>query len=113
MNLPGVPIGRRGWTGLAKAVAVALPLLVLSFFFFEAATWPDVARLASEMPKSTAFIDRYVERQRAAGKPERVAWRPVAYARISPELKLAVLVAEDIDFFSHHGFAVAELKKAV
>ena len=35
------------------------------------------------------------------------------YARISPELKLAVLVAEDIDFFSHHGFAVAEMKKAV
>ena len=35
------------------------------------------------------------------------------YGRISAELKLAVLVAEDIDFFSHHGFAVAELKKAV
>lgn len=93
------------------AAAVALPLL--SFFFFEWATWPDVERLKREMPKSTAFIERYRERQRRAGKSDRVAWQPVAYARISPELKVAVLVAEDIDFFSHRGFAVAELRKAV
>lgn len=96
---------------LAIAAAVALPLLVL--FFFQWATWPDVARLKEEMPKSTAFIERYRERQTEAGKNDKVAWRPVPYARISPELKLAVLVAEDIDFFSHHGFAVEELKKAV
>jgi len=92
------------------AGAIAIPLLG---FFYQAATWPDVARLAREMPKSTAFIDRYRERQREAGKSDRVAWQPVPYARISPELKVAVLVAEDIDFFSHQGFAVAELKKAV
>ncbi len=98
-------------TALAIAAAVAFPLLV--FFFLEVATWPDVARLAREMPKSTAFIERYRERQKEAEKDDRVAWRPVPYGRISAELKLAVLVAEDIDFFSHHGFAVAELKKAV
>ena len=98
---------------LAKVAAVTLPLLVLFFFLYEAATWPDVARLAKEMPKSTAFIERYRERQKEAGKSAKVAWRPVPYGRISAELKLAVLVAEDIDFFSHHGFAVAELKKAV
>ncbi|MEO8195828.1 MAG: biosynthetic peptidoglycan transglycosylase [Thermoanaerobaculia bacterium] len=105
------PALRRRRIALAIAAAIALPLLVL--FFFEWITWPDVARLAREVPKSTAFIERYRERQREAGKPDRVAWQPVPYARISPELKLAVLVAEDIDFFSHHGFAVAELKKAV
>lgn len=113
MNWTGQRSGRRGWRALAQVAAVALPLLVLCFFLYEAATWPDVARYAHEMPKSTAFIERYRERASGAGKPASVAWQPVPYGRISPELKLAVLVAEDIDFFSHHGFAVAELKKAV
>jgi monofunctional biosynthetic peptidoglycan transglycosylase len=96
---------------VVAGAAGALPLL--SFFVFQLVTWPDVAQLAREMPKSTAFIDRYRGRQRATGKSDRVAWQPVPYARISAELKLAVLVAEDIDFFSHRGFATAELKKAV
>ena len=113
MKVAGPWFGRRRWQMLAKVAAVTLPLLVLFFFLYEAATWPDVALLAKEMPKSTAFIERYRERQKEAGKSAKVAWRPVPYGRISAELKLAVLVAEDIDFFSHHGFAVAELKKAV
>src|SRR6187549_1688566 len=115
MTLLDFGSGRSRWRVLAKVAALALPLLVLCFVLFEVATWPDVARLAKEMPKSTAFIERYRGRSgRAggAGKPARVAWQPVPYGRISAELKLAVLVAEDIDFFSHHGFAVAELKKA-
>ena len=113
MNLTGQRSGRRSWRALAKGAAWALPLLVLFVSIYEAATWPNVARLAKEMPRSTAFIERYRERASGAGKPASVAWQPVPYGRISPELKLAVLVAEDIDFFSHHGFAVAELKKAV
>ncbi len=102
---------RRRRIALLAAAAIVFPSLC--FFMFEWATWPDVARLAREMPQSTAFIERYRERRRAAGENDRVAWQPVAYARISPELKMAVLVAEDIDFFSHQGFAVAEMKKAV
>ncbi len=37
----------------------------------------------------------------------------VPYAAISPHLKRAVLVAEDIGFFSHRGFEPAELRNAV
>ncbi len=114
MNLISADDGkfrRRRRNAFLAAAAILLPLL--SLFFFEWATWPDMARVAREMPESTAFIDRYRERQRKAGKSDRVAWQPVPYARISAELKMAVLVAEDIDFFAHHGFAVAELKKAV
>jgi monofunctional biosynthetic peptidoglycan transglycosylase len=33
--------------------------------------------------------------------------------QISPQLALAVLVAEDIEFFQHHGFSVAEMRIAV
>jgi len=61
----------------------------------------------------TAFIERYRERQRAAGESDAIAWRPVPYARLADDLKVAVLVSEDIDFFSHHGFAVGEMKLAL
>jgi monofunctional biosynthetic peptidoglycan transglycosylase len=42
-----------------------------------------------------------------------VAWTWVDYARISPHLKRAVLVAEDIKFFSHRGFDTAEIGQAL
>jgi monofunctional biosynthetic peptidoglycan transglycosylase len=75
--------------------------------------WPDVARLARERPATTAFIEEYRARQREAGKPEKVAWIWTPYAAISPNLKRAVLVAEDITFFSHHGFELKEMRNAM
>ena len=80
---------------------------------WEAVTWPDVARLAREQPKTTAFIDEYRARQRILGKPARVAWTWTPYAAISPDIKRAVLVAEDINFFAHRGFELAELQNAL
>jgi monofunctional biosynthetic peptidoglycan transglycosylase len=96
-----------------RLVALAVAIAAAGFALFEWITWPDVAALATEPPKSTAFIERYRERQRAAGKSDKVEWKVVPYARISDELKVAVLVAEDIDFYSHDGFAIAELEKAI
>ena len=101
-------IGRVVRGGLLAAVAVVAVLAV-----HQLVTWPDVARLATEPPSTTAFIERYRERELAAGKKVAPAWKVVPYARIADDLKVAVLVAEDIDFFSHHGFAIEELKKAI
>lgn len=80
---------------------------------FKVVTWPDVAALATRDPETTAFIERYRERQRAAGKKDAVDRRWLAYDKISPHLKRAVLVSEDIGFFDHDGFAVEEIKIAV
>jgi monofunctional biosynthetic peptidoglycan transglycosylase len=80
---------------------------------WEAVTWPDVGRLARERPSGTAFIDDYRARQRALGQSDRVAWQWTPYASISADVKRAVLVAEDINFFSHHGFEAAEVKAAL
>ena len=88
-------------TGVLAIVAVAT---------YEAATWPGVRALAVSNPTTTAFIERYVARERRAGRSGRVAWRWVPYSRISTHLKRAVLVAEDIDFFSHNGFAAGEIE---
>jgi len=80
---------------------------------YEAWTWPQVAVLARRKPETTAFIERYREAQRAARRDDRVAWSWTPYARVSPHLKRAVLVAEDINFFSHGGFELSEVKSAV
>jgi monofunctional biosynthetic peptidoglycan transglycosylase len=91
------------WVVLAAAVWIGV----------EVWEWPSVGRLATERPATTAFIERYRAEQRAAGRPDRVAWTWTPYAAISPALKRAVLVAEDVNFFSHHGFALDEMQSAL
>jgi len=80
---------------------------------WEAAAWPDVKALATQAPATTAFIERYKERERQAGRPPRVAYRFTPYPAISPHVKRSVLVAEDINFFSHGGFDWGEIRSAV
>ena len=80
---------------------------------WEVMHWPDVNALARRNPASTAFIDRYRAAERARSRDARVAWTWAPYAAISPQLKRAVLVAEDIGFFQHRGFEPGELRNAV
>lgn len=77
------------------------------------ATWPDVATLQRANPATTAFMARYRERQRAAGASDAIAWEWVPWESISPHLKRAVVAAEDLEFFSHHGFSTSELRAAL
>lgn len=88
-------------------------LVLAAWLGWEAVTWPDVKALATRPPATTAFIERHKEIQRAAGRPAQGAIRWTPYASISPDIKRAVLVAEDINFFSHRGFDWGEIKVAV
>jgi monofunctional biosynthetic peptidoglycan transglycosylase len=97
---------------LGKALALALLTLVV-WLVWEALTWPDVGALARRPPATTAFIERWRAAQREAGLSDRVDRRWVPYDSISANLKLAVLVAEDINFFSHRGFDSGEIRKAL
>jgi monofunctional biosynthetic peptidoglycan transglycosylase len=101
--------GRSRWV----LVLGALVLGLTGWVTWEAWHWPDVAVLARRNPGTTAFIDRYRAHERQAGREPRVAWTWVPYAVISPNLKRAVLVAEDITFFSHRGFDPAEMRNAM
>ena len=101
---------RRSWAGPLAALVLLATVLWIAV---EVGTWPAVGRLATERPATTAFIERYRAKQRAAGHPDRVAWAWTPYPAISPALKRAVLVAEDIGFFSHKGFALAEIQSAI
>lgn len=84
------------------------------YLAWEAVTWPDVAALAEERPKSTAFIRRYERGPWWGLGPDREAqWKWVSYSRLSSNLKRAVLVSEDIRFFAHEGFDEVEMRAAL
>lgn len=94
-------------------MAVLVLAAIAGWAAWEVATWPDVAALAREHPSITAFIEEYRARQRALGRPDRVAWAWTPYSAISGDLKRAVLIAEDANFFSHRGFELTEIGNAL
>lgn len=100
---------RRRWRALLALALVALA----GWITYEWWTWPDVAGLARRNPTTTAFIDHYRRTQRAAGRDDRVDWTWTPHAAISPHVKVAALVAEDINFFSHHGFELTEIRNVL
>ena len=93
---------------MRKRLLLALAILAGLFAGYQWATWPDVARLAEADPETSTFIER---QRRQVGRPVGHSWVP--YPAISDDLKLAVLVAEDIGFFDHRGFAVDEMRIAL
>ncbi len=91
------------WVWRLAAVAAAIVAVAGAAVWL---TWPDVAALAKENPKTTAFIET------AKARGDQVRWEWVPAGRISLQLKKAVVVAEDLSFFSHTGFDTHELKLA-
>lgn len=98
---------------ISAGCAPLLALIALGWVLWQWLNWPNVEELVNKRPTDTAFMALY--RQRAVDRAEEptVRWRWVQYGEISPHLKRAVLVAEDIGFFWHHGFATAEIKAAI
>lgn len=93
---------------LQGALAVGFACVAYSYL-----TLPDVRPLARANPASTAFIDLRAAQAETDGKAPRRTQRWVAYSRIAPELKRAVLVAEDAAFWQHDGVDYDELQKSV
>lgn len=88
--------------------------LCLLWLAWEALTWPDMAALAKNQPETTAFIERYRRGPLWGLGPDReVEWKWVPGSRISSNLKCAVIVSEDIEFFSHNGFSTREQRAAL
>jgi monofunctional glycosyltransferase len=93
---------------VAGVGAAGFACLVYSYL-----TLPDVRQLATSNPTTTAFIELRADEAREKGlKPRRVQ-RWVGYSHVSPELKRAVLVAEDDAFFQHEGVDLAQLQESL
>lgn len=76
-------------------------------------TLPDVRPLVRNNPATTAFMELRADEAVAGGREPRRVHRWVSYARISPALKRAVLVAEDAAFWQHDGVDYDELQKSI
>ena len=98
--------------GRRRRVLLVLLGLLAAWLAWEALTWPDVAGLAHAHPKTTAFIEKY-RGWGILGAKRKVEWTWVPYSRISSSLKRAVIVSEDMRFFSHNGFDDAEIRAAL
>jgi monofunctional biosynthetic peptidoglycan transglycosylase len=96
-----------------RRIALIAVIVVALFAGFEWLTWPDTAALRTSMPSSTAFMRRRARELRAAGKDDTLQYVPVAYARISPFLRRAVLVAEDDAFYEHEGVDLQAMREAI
>jgi len=66
--------------------------------------WPDVGSLARRNPKKTAWMELREREWARRGERKRIKQVWVPYARISPYLIQAVLIAEDDKFLRHSGF---------
>ena len=97
---------------MIKRLFLVILAAVAIWLAYELITFPDVARLATENPKSTAFMDQRRELLRDAGKDDTLSYRFVPYGRISPYLRRAALVAEDDQFYEHKGVDTEAMKEA-
>src|SRR5437763_4577187 len=66
-----------------------------------------------EPPSTTAFMELRKKELRAEGKDDTIRYQWVAYGRISPYLRRAVLVAEDDDFYHHDGIDMKGIQEAI
>ena len=103
--------GKRRATALRwLAGAGALAFAAVAYTYL---TLPDVRVLATANPKTTAFMELRIREAERKGKPMRFDQRWVPYSRISPNLRRAVLAAEDSAFWQHDGIDIEQIRVAV
>ncbi|OLC51038.1 MAG: monofunctional biosynthetic peptidoglycan transglycosylase [Acidobacteria bacterium 13_1_40CM_65_14] len=76
-------------------------------------TLPDIRPLKTANPTTTAFMELRAREARAKGQQPRRVHRWVSYRNISPDLKRAVLVAEDDAFWQHDGVDYEQLQESL
>jgi monofunctional biosynthetic peptidoglycan transglycosylase len=74
---------------------------------------PDVSQLKKENPKKTSFMEYREEEWKKRGKKVRIQKKWVSLSHISPYLLKAVIIAEDDKFWSHKGFDLDAIQKAI
>ncbi len=92
------------------AAVAAFGFGVVSYVYV---TLPDVRRLATNNPTTTAFMELRAREAVDEGLKPRHLYRWVPYSRISSNLKRAVLVAEDSAFWDHEGIDVEQIRKSI
>lgn len=96
------------WRAIAAVAAVGFAVVAYTYL-----TLPDVRVLAKTNPTTTAFWELRAREAEAEGRTLRHVHRWVPYARISQNVKRAVLVAEDSAFWDHEGVDFNQMREAI
>jgi monofunctional biosynthetic peptidoglycan transglycosylase len=94
-------------------VCLGLALAGGAWTWIEWRRLPDPAVYKKTNPSTTAYIELDKAKAAAEGRKPRIEWQWVPYARIAPSLKQAVIVSEDLNFFSHRGFDLGEIRASL
>ena len=97
------------WKSFCYTLGVLFIALLLYQAWFAAHIWYWVGH----NPENTSFMQARLERLREKNPGADLKQRWTSYARISDELKRAVIVAEDAKFSEHDGFDWEGIQKAL
>lgn len=75
--------------------------------------WPDWEQLASGPVPQSSFIRTYQQRRESDRRLPPLRWQAVSLARMAPEMRRAVIVAEDSRFYSHEGVDFEAMREAI
>ena len=92
---------------------IATPAIGFAWLAYIYLTLPDVRPLRTENPTTTAWMELRDREALGKGRRPRRMQRWIAYNRISPDLKRAVLVAEDDAFWQHEGVDFEQLQESL
>jgi len=98
---------------IARRVALAAPAVAFGVLAYSYLSLPDVRPLKTANPSTTAFMELRAREAQARGQAPRRLQRWVGYSRISPDVKRAVLVAEDAAFWQHEGVDFDQLQESL
>jgi len=99
----------RLWKGFCYTLGFIFIALLLYQSWFAAHIW----YWGGHNPQSTSFMQARLERLREKDPKAKLKQQWASYARISDELKRAVIVAEDAKFSEHEGFDWDGIQKAL
>jgi monofunctional biosynthetic peptidoglycan transglycosylase len=88
--------------------SLAVAALAVQLWFYGHILW-----WRSYPPAASAFMERRIEQLREKDPRAKLAQRWVPYESISPQLKRAVVAAEDAKFVDHEGFDWQAISKAI
>jgi monofunctional glycosyltransferase len=104
---------KRGLAWLWKVFTYTLGVLFVALFLYQSWFAVHIWYWTSHNPENTSFMRARLERLRAKNPDANLKQRWASYARISDELKRAVIVAEDAKFSEHDGFDWEGIQKAM
>jgi monofunctional biosynthetic peptidoglycan transglycosylase len=98
---------------LGKGLAYAVGALVLAVLLVQGWFLGWVLYWNAYNPKSTSFMERRLDELRAKNPKAALKHQWVDYERVSPNLKRAVVAAEDAKFIDHEGFDWEGIQRAI